>query len=223
MIGTKSSMIILQDRDRHLLRELSLMRLVDREQAKRVAPFGSTTRANVRLLGLVRAGLLRRFFLGTVGGTRKALYALSPAGAKAVEVPYRGLRRAHDETVVTDFFVAHQLRINDVYCLVTCQPIPAGGARFVGWQSFYEPLESALSLIPDGYFEIATPDKTIAAFIEVDRGHESLTVWLKKVREYLRYALSGNFEARFHQKQFRVLAIAESERRMKSLKSATAE
>jgi FlaA1/EpsC-like NDP-sugar epimerase len=44
------------------------MRVVDREQAKIVAAFGSTTRANARLLALTRAGLLRRFFLGTRGG-----------------------------------------------------------------------------------------------------------------------------------------------------------
>src|SRR5258708_26414910 len=117
MIGNNHKGIVLQDRDRHLLRELALMRVIDREQAMCVAPFGSTTRANSRLLGLTRAGFLRRFFLGTVGGARKALYALSPTGAKLVDVPYRGPRRGRDETFVADFFVSHQLRINDLYCL----------------------------------------------------------------------------------------------------------
>ena len=57
------------------LAELAVMRVVDREQAKIVAGFGSTTRANARLLALTRAGLLRRFFLGTTGAGQKALYA----------------------------------------------------------------------------------------------------------------------------------------------------
>ena len=93
MTGNDRQGIVIQDRDRHLLRELSVMRVIDREQAKHVAGFGSTTRANCRLLALSRAGLLRRMFLGTVGGARKALYSLSAEGAKLVGVPMRGPRR----------------------------------------------------------------------------------------------------------------------------------
>ena len=78
MAGNDRKLVILQDRDMHLMRELAVMRVIDREQAKVVAGFGSTTRANARLLGLSQAGFLRRFFWGTVGGARKALYALSP-------------------------------------------------------------------------------------------------------------------------------------------------
>src|ERR1035438_1909447 len=75
MLGTKraSHNMIVQPRDLQLLRELGVMRVLDREQARIVAGFQSTTRANTRLLALTRAGLLRRFFLGS-GGGRKALY-----------------------------------------------------------------------------------------------------------------------------------------------------
>src|SRR5579863_3232566 len=97
MIGNNHQGTILQDRDRHLLRELAVMRVIDREQAKCVAGFGSTTRANDRLLGLTRAGLLRRFFLGTKAGGKKAIYALSPNGAKLVDVPLRRPRRKQNE------------------------------------------------------------------------------------------------------------------------------
>src|SRR5665213_336542 len=93
MAGNDRKLVILQDRDMHLMRELAVMRVIDREQAKVVAGFGSTTRANARLLGLSQAGFLRRFFWGTVGGARKALYALSPRGAEIVGVPDRGPRR----------------------------------------------------------------------------------------------------------------------------------
>ena len=58
---------MVQPRDRKLFEELAVMRVIDREQAKIVAGFGSTTRANARLLALTRAGLLRRFFLGRRG------------------------------------------------------------------------------------------------------------------------------------------------------------
>ena len=220
MRGNKRGMI-LQDRDRHLLTEAAVMRVFDREQAKCIAGFGSTTRANSRLLLLTRTSFLRRFFLGTVGGARKALYALSPKGAALVGVPYRGPRRATDQTLAGDFFTAHQLRINDVYCLVKYRPIPVEDARFVRWLSFYEPVLPGIPLIPDGYAEVAAPAKHLAMFLEVDLGNESRTVWLRKIQSYLRYAVSGKFDEQFHQPQFRTLVVANSERRMASLRAAT--
>jgi hypothetical protein len=174
--------IIIQDRDRHLLRELAIMRVVDRDQAKCVAGFGSTTRANTRLLSLTRAGFLRRFLMGTMGGAKKSLYALSPKGAALAEVPYRGPRRASDQTFAADFFVAHQLQINRLYCTLKYRPIPIADVKFVHWMTFHAPLDSGSALIPDGYAEVALPSKTIAMFLEIDLGHESRTVWQKKVR-----------------------------------------
>jgi Replication-relaxation len=222
MIGNRQRGMILQDRDRHLFEELAIMRVIDREQARCVAGFKSTTRANSRLLLLSRAGLLRRFFLGTSGGGRKALYALSPTGAKLVQTPLRGPRRGRDETLVADFFATHQLKINEIYCALKFQPIPIEGAKFLRWVSFSEPLEAGTSLIPDGYVEVRTPAKTLSAFLEVDLGHESRSIWRSKVRGYLNYAISGAFSQRFSQPQFRVLTIANSERRLRSLRVATA-
>jgi hypothetical protein len=222
MYGNNRKGLVLQDRDLQLLREIGIMRVVDREQAKCVTGFGSTTQVNLRLLGLTRTGLLRRFFLGTKGPGQKALYALSATGAKLIDVPFRGPRRAQDEVLVADFFVTHQLSINEIYCLVKFRPIPISEARFLRWISFYEPLESGTRLIPDGYLEILTPQKTLAAFLEVDLGNEGLSVWKRKVEAYLRYAISGNFEKRSGQPQFRVLVVANTERRMHSLRAATA-
>jgi protein involved in plasmid replication-relaxation len=222
MHGNNRKAFVLQDRDRQLLREIAIMRVVDREQAKCAAGFGSTPRVNSRLLGLKRAGILRRFFLGSKGRGQKALYALSATGAKLIDVPFRGPRRAHDEVLIADFFVTHQLSINEIYCLLKFRPIPVCEAQFLRWMSFYEPLESGTRLIPDGYVEVTTPQKTLAAFLEVDLGHEGLSVWKRKVESYLRYAISGNFEKRSGQPQFRVLVIANTERRMHSLRAATA-
>ncbi len=62
----------------------------------------------------------------------------------------------------------------------------------------------------------------LADFIEVDLGHESRAVWRAKVQAYLRHAVSGAFGERFGQTQFRVLVVADSERRIASLRAATA-
>jgi hypothetical protein len=223
MTGNNGRGIVLQERDRHLLREVAVMSVIDREQTKCVAGFGSTTRANNRLLALTRAGLLRRFFQGTTAGGKKALYALSQTGANLVDAPYRGLRRSRDEILVADFFVTHQLSVNQIYCALKYQPIPFPDARFLRWVSFHSPIGSGSSLIPDGYVEVAVANKILAAFLEVDLGHESRAVWKAKVQAYLRYAVTGDFAKQNGQPQFRALVVANSERRMNSLRVATAE
>jgi hypothetical protein len=223
MIGNKRKGMVLQSRDRHLLQELAVMRVIDREQAKCVAGFGSTTRVNSRLLALTRAGLLRRFFIGFDAVGKKALYTLSPKGAAFTGTSNQGVRRRRDELSVADIFVSHQLKINEIYCLLKYRPIPVPETKFVQWVSFSEPLASGSALIPDGYVEIATGRDFVAAFLEVDLGHESRSVWRTKVESYLRYAVSGDFTKQRNQPQFRTLVVTNSERRTNSLRIATRE
>jgi hypothetical protein len=222
MTGNKRKGIVLQERDRRLLREVGVARVIDRDQAKCVAGFGSTTRANCRLLALTRAGLLRRFFVGTDAVGKKALYTLSPNGAKLVASRYQGLQRRRDEVLLADFFVNHQLKVNDIYCILKFRPIPIPDTKFVRWVGFSESVDPGLALIPDGYAEIAAPGRFLAAFLEVDLGNETRAVWTKKVREYLRFAMSNTFPQQFRQDRFRVLGVTTSERRLEFLRLATA-
>jgi hypothetical protein len=214
--GGNSSGIVIQERDRALLKELAVLSVIDREQAKIVAGFGSTTRANTRLLALARAGILRRFFLGTSGGSKKAIYALSSKGAALIGATPRGPKRPNNGLLVADFFVLHWLAINDFYCGLR-NAATASDISLVRWRSFHEPLTQNLRLIPDGYFELGAP-ATIAAFLEVDLGHERLLVWKEKIQKYLQFAMSGDYKRTFGQDQFRVLVVANSERRLLSIR-----
>jgi protein involved in plasmid replication-relaxation len=223
MSGNKRRGIILQERDRHLLRELAVMRIIDRIQAMCVAGFGSVTRANARLLALVQAGLLIRLFTGTDAVGKKALYTLSPKGAALVDSPYRGLRRSPNEVIVANYFVNHQLKVNEIYCILKYGPIPIPQTRFVRWVSFSEPIYTGSALIPDGYAEVAAPGEFLAAFLEVDLGQETRKTWVEKVRQYVRLALRQTFPQQFGHDRFRVLAVTNSERRLESLRLATAE
>jgi hypothetical protein len=213
--------MMLQPRDLHLLRELSVMCVVDREQAKIVAGFGSTTRANARLLALTRSGLLKRFFLGS-GGGRKALYALSPKGAETADVPCHGPRRPNDALLVADYFVGHQLAVNAIYCALKFGTIPVPKVSFTNWLTFHGPVVPGIGLVPDGYVEFATAAGVAACFLEVDLGHESLAVWKRKTQHYLQLALSGKYRAQFRHERFRVLVVANSERRLHSIRKTIA-
>ena len=218
----KSSLLVVQSRDRHLLRELSGMRVIDREQAKLVGGFPSIRLVNRRLLALTRAGFLKRFFIGTETGWKKSLYSLSPLGAKLAQVPYRSPRRRPDEMLTIDFTIYHQLVINEIYCALKYHPIPLTDTRLVRWEIFQSPIDSQSSLKPDAYLEVQNPQKTVAAFLEFDLGHENLLIWKAKVQKYLRYAVSGEFERAFHHPQFRVLVVTNSLRRREALRKATA-
>jgi hypothetical protein len=219
MRGTNK--MIIQPRDLQILRELSVMRVADREQIKIVAGFKSTTRVNTRLLKLTEAGLLKRFFLGS-GGGRKALYSLSIKGAQLAGVPRRGPRRRQDEMLVADFFIEHQLTVNDLYCVLKYKPIDVAGATFHKWVAFHQPLVSGLKLISDGYVEFGTETGIVACFLEVDLGHEGLSVWKEKGRNYLQLALSGEYQQQFGQDRFRVLVVVNSERRLHSIRKTLA-
>jgi hypothetical protein len=206
MAGTKRAMVVLQDRDRHLLEELGVMRVIDRDQAKMVAGFQSTRRVNDRLLTLTRGGFLKRILLGS---SEQIAYALA------------GTSLEPSATMPAVLFVRHQLAINTVYLLVKYRSLPAG-VRMLRWMRFDQPLSKTLPLIPDGYFEIESAAQTRSLFLEVDLGTERLPVWQQKTQLYLQLALSGEFTKAFGQPQFRVLVVANNERRAEKIRATVA-
>jgi hypothetical protein len=222
MTGNKRAGFLLQDRDRHLLAELGVMRIIDREMAKVVAGFHSTTRANTRLLGLTRAGFLRRFFVATTGPGQKAVYTLAPKGAETVSAKLGGIHRPVGRPVVGDRFVEHQTGINEIYIALKYRANPNAGLRLQRWVNFRKPISDAIKLTPDAYFEIASNQATRAMFLEVDLGTEALSVWQQKTSYYLQLALTGEFAKRFRQPQFLVLVVANSERRAAHIRATVA-
>jgi hypothetical protein len=222
MTGNKRAGFLLQDRDRHLLAELGVMRIIDRETAKVVAGFHSTTRANTRLLQLTRAGFLRRFFVGTTGPGQKAVYTLSPKGAELVSAKLGGIHRPAGRPVVGDRFVEHQTGINGIYTALKYRADPDAGLRLHRWINFRQPISEAIKLTPDAYFELSSSQTTRAMFLEVDLGTEALSVWQQKTAYYLQLALTGEFAKRFRQPQFLVLVVANSERRAAHIRTTVA-
>ena len=130
----------------------------------------------------------------------------------------RGIRRHRDELLVADFFVLHQLAVNDVHIAARFPKQEHANVTFIRWTAFFEPVAAGSNLIPDGYVELATGEEVIASFIEVDFGTESLRVWREKTEQYLRLATSGAFQELFQQPRFRVLVLANSERRLRSIR-----
>jgi hypothetical protein len=212
MAGNNRTALVLQERDRRLLEALETMRVVDREQAKVVAGFHSTTRANARLLALSQAGYLKRSFIGS----RQAVYWLASKGLREEK------QRGETAPEPAGLFLRHQLEINRTRLLVQFSGIPVAGWWFVRWQNFQKPLSVTVPLIPDGYFELGSPQGVRATFLEIDLGTESVTVFAKKASLYLLLATSGEFSTQFSRNQFRVLVVTTSPRRLENLREGVA-
>jgi hypothetical protein len=210
---------MIQPRDLAIARFVGEAAVADREQIRVACGFGSTTRVNARLLALTNAGVLRRFFLG-FGAGRKAVYSLSKKGARLVDTPLRGPRRRQNETLVADYGVDHQLAVNDLRCALAFRPLSVPGVTFRRWLAFHETVAPSIRLIPDGYVELETPSGVLAAFLEVDLGHEHTSIWKEKTRQYLQLAVTGDYAHHFGPPRFRVLVLATSPRRLQTIRHA---
>ncbi len=222
MTGSKRTGIVLQDRDRYLLSELAVMRIIDREMAQVVGGFGSIRRTNSRLLQLTKAGLLRHFFVGSIAHGRKAVYTLSPKGTELVNAKLGGIHRASGRLVVGDVFVEHQTGINEIYLSSKYRPLPGSNINLRRWIPFRHPISDAIKVTPDAYIELEIGGTVRAMFLEVDRGTEALKVWQQKTAYYLQLAVSGEFAQRFRQQQFRVLVVASSDKRLINIRTTVA-
>lgn len=213
MAGNNRTGIVLQERDLRLMEALETMRVINREQAKVVAGFTSTRRANDRLLTLSRAGFLKRAFIGS----REAVYWLP---GKALQ--QRNGKRDDAIAEPAALFLKHQLEINRLHLLVRYSSIPVSGWWFATWQGFQKPLSATIPLIPDGYFELGSAQGFRPAFVEVDLGTEAVPIVAKKAQLYLQLAASGEFSQIFGRNQFRVLVITTSDRRLQNIRQAIA-
>lgn len=214
--------VILTARDLSLLRVLLTARVLASDQVQTICGFGTVRRTNARLLSLVRAGFLRRWFLATKAGGHRGLYGLSPKGALAIgERPARLLSWKQDQLLTGKQFLAHQMAINEILIEVQFRPLPSG-VVFRKWLHFSQPISRTIPLIPDAYFEIERDGSVVPMFLELDRGTEPLQVWRKKVERYVDLAITGESERVFQQKRFRVLVVAESSLRLASIRSTVA-
>ncbi|HSR49650.1 MAG TPA: replication-relaxation family protein [Acidobacteriota bacterium] len=217
MAGTKRQSIVIQERDRVLLRVLADLRVMDRRQAQIVAGFGSVTRVNTRLLKLTRAGLLKRIFLGTIAGGRKAVYSLTAEGAAVAGDPEAAVKSAYRGSALK-----HLLAIGDVYLAAKHGQTSPEGTTLTNWRTFRQKLNPTAPIIPDGYLELDCKGVLHPLFLEVDLGTETLAVFEGKVRSYLRLAVSGDFQRLSGRQRFRVLVAASGEKRLENLRRTTA-
>lgn len=209
--------MVLTDRDRRLLSDVTEFEALTRQQLERRGHFQSKTRANAILARLVRFGYLQRRVLPAILGSRHAVYFVGPTLIQLAN---------NDRTVVSaqlgrrrsDLFLEHQLAVNDVRLSFEQ---PRLEYRLERWLDDYLLRDLTIGIVPDGFAEFTYQDKRYGVFLEFDNGTESLARWGEKVRAYVNFAASGRVRERLRLSHFRTLVVTRSALRLRNLRSTT--
>lgn len=228
------SPLSLQPRDILIVQAVYECRFLSRAQIQRLFNFHCVTRANIRLRKLFDHGYLSRRFLPTVKGSGVAVYCLGSKGIPLIaehldfdEQLVKSKRR--DALEVKDFFLTHDLLVNDVRIatVLACRNNPE--LQFVQW---IDQRECGLAVgtratqnqgrvfSPDGYCQYRYQGKLYAFFLELDRSTMSSKRFLTKVQNYLEFGLSGSYREQFGLNFFRVFVVTLTRERLFNLKAA---
>lgn len=203
-------------RDRAIVLQVSDFNVLSRQQFEALALFKSKTRANAVLLRLVRFGYLSRRHQPAVAGTQKALYFLGPLASEILQRPEANVRKERGRIKGrSDLFLEHQLLVNEVRIEFLRHQFTER------WQNEESLRQLSLGVVADGYVEYRVAAKRFAAFLELDRGTESLNRWAQKVSAYLKLAASGSHKPALGLPYFRVLVVTLSTNRLEHLRRTT--
>lgn len=217
----KSSMV-LQPRDAELLKNAFRYRLLTSVQARGLCGFNSQKRANDRLRALYGNKLLsRRLFINSF--TREILHFPGPKApeilSSLIGIESLEVKRKRERVLKTrDSFVSHFLLVNSFRYSLEMAKRFKPEAKLDVWK--YKPplfLTEKERIFPDAYLLFQYGDKNYPSFLEVDRSVESRQRIKRKINFYLDLGTSGCLEKRFGFRHFRLLIIAKTSMRLKSL------
>ena len=195
-----------------------------------------------RLQLLFHHQFLRRLNRPLIPGEGRApfVYALDEAGVCLVarELGVHQSELAHKGTGEgqSQLFIEHSLATNDfrVALLLLAR---SKNWRITNWVSdttfktkayrkrvpFYSQGSRLVRVFPDGYFRLSFGvGKSAHYFLEVDRGTMSNERFKRKMEAYASFRSSGLSESSFATKNFRVLTVTTSRKRLENLKRVTA-
>lgn len=222
----------LMPRDLEILKTIAEYRLIRQDQLQALF-FGSRSTAQYRLSHLYQHGFVARHFLPVYSGWSPTLYTLDRRGAAALKAEFPNESVAVWKPDQRHEFLAHTLAINDVRIAITLACRQAH-YTLIRWDTErdlkigYDRVKIqdkrgktlTVSLIPDGYFILETPQGRASCFLEMDRGTMSVERFQTKIRAYQAYVSSGRYQARYQSKSLRVLTVTTSTVRSQHLCAA---
>ena len=210
-------------------------RFLKRDQIQRLHfPNASRIACTLRIKKLYEHKFLDRFEKPVVRGSHQLIYALDKRGADVVaaslEIDRQKVRWNRANNRVEFLFLEHTLSISEFR---VCLDIALAGRpeELIFWQrgdkthlrriSVTGAKKKYFVVAPDAFFGIQSGRGKHIFFLEVDMGTETLSRFAEKVVAYKRYWKSGQYKEEYGFNHFRVLTVAESERRLANLIQAT--
>lgn len=210
-------------------------RFLRRDQIQRLHfPDASFVACCVRLKKLYENHFLDRVLKPVTKGSAQAAYALDKRGADVVaaarEIDRHKVRWSRAHNRVEFLFLEHTLGISE---FKVCLDLALAGKREELF--FYERGDRShlrrisvpdskkkhLVVSPDAFIEVQVPKGRYAFFLEIDLGTETLFRFAEKITAFKQYWKSGEYQQDYGLKFFRVLTVAESERRLTNLLQVT--
>jgi hypothetical protein len=200
----------LTERDMKLVRDVALSHTLSRDQVVNLGYFGTVTRANSRLRGLVRLGLLQVLATPYHG---QFLYS---AGRKAWEVVGERIAALLTARKASPQFVQHALAVTDARIALVSRGFNTWRFEQQVRHRFKYRSES-VDLRPDG---LAISGGRFL-FVELDLGHTSKEKWRHRFQGYSLFLESGAFEASFGKPFFEVLIVTTGDLRKRHIDALT--
>ena len=231
----------LTEQDAEILKAVNDCRALLTRQVERMF-YTSPTTCYKRLAKLYHHEYLERHFITQVAKAPAAspiVYTITKLAASVLAVTYQytpdQFRYATKSLLAWDT-LQHILAINDVYAALyrACRE---RNVSLIDWQDELwfraDPdmvwltnsrgTQSKKPVLPDGYFQLKSPQGNARFFLEIDLGTEGTTQFKSQVQVYQEYILSGAYEAKFQAKSLRILVVTVSEQHLATLKRAIAE
>ncbi|MHB9053611.1 MAG: replication-relaxation family protein [Thermoleophilia bacterium] len=210
-------------------------RFLKRDQIQRLHfADASVFACNRRLKKLYEHSFLDKLIKPVAVGSHQIVYALDRRGAdvvaSALEVDRHKIRWNRANNRVEFLFLEHTLGVSEIR---VCLDLALAGRReeLLFYQrgdkshlrriSMTGAKKKYFVVAPDAFFGIQSGRGKHIFFLEVDMGTETLSRFTEKIVAYKRYWKSGQYKEEYGYNHFRVLTVAESERRLANLIQAT--
>ncbi len=224
-------------RDKAIILSVYQNRLMRRDQIQRLFfPDASLPACNMRLRKLYEHRFLDRLLKPVVVGSAQAVYALDKHGADVVAttamIDRHRVNWKRDHNRVEFLFMDHTLAVTEFKVNLDLALRERDDVDLAFYQRENKSLQTRvpdpggkkkyLVVAPDAFFGLRTVDGNSYFFLEVDMGTEALRRFAEKVAAYKQYWKFGKYTKAHSFNHFRVLTVAESERRLVNLIDSTA-
>lgn len=227
----------LQERDIQILKTVYDYRFLQTDHIQALLP-GSREGIRRRLQKLYHNGYLERFFLPLpLGvGSSKAIYTLDKKGAQLLIKSFgyepERLRWHIKQTKTGANYLQHALMISNFRATLTMAVNSQPDLELLFWKQGKELRDYVeirdergrrirIPVVPDAFFGLKDKRGRMYFFLEADRGTMTMSRFLRKMRGYWIYWKRGLHTKRYHIRNFRVLTVTNSQKRVENLARVT--